>query len=1003
MNRLIVKSILVLFLSLYHFPIFAGDHIIVVDAGQSMRIGMKFPRKNSKQRPYSRQKYPYVQEIIKRYLNQISEDGSRVYMLFYHQGVVRTATREFTFDHAGNGKKAAHDHISKFQNFLGAGSFFNDKGFGFDPFSDKPMPNCIWSSLNVALENSKYFQPSDGKNPAVYPAILLISDEPDDQYGLGAWGYAKPRTIPADNARQQKLKLPLLARKNPPSPDDVILKKYPWLIDHKNATWIQVYYQDPLTDQWMGRKPIQWIPKNIKEVDDPARVAFIPPVINDNLGNIKKALPDGRRRILLKPDEELKLGAVFDNRLQEPQWRWKRGNGEFSKPIESRQLATKLKEAGVYTVRFEGKLPAGGGTLGADTIVEVALPPGPEITGIRLLKDKLGESDGYTAKVEVSATGKYKELKISIPGIEAPAAQEMAKAKDGKHIFEVRLAAPKDRKDKRETLDVTASLTPMSEEIKAKDVMEELGLTLMAPPAPEITKIELAKKILTKDDRYTAQVVVNVSGKYSKVEITKISVPGMPDIKVPAAQEMVKGKDRKHTFEVKLSPPPDDKDQKPIEKTMEVSAKLIPMAPGADPIVNPPRSLSVSLVPQIPRKPLDIAAGFRLQRKDAKGKILDIKSGDAIWVTEPDGIKVNFKNDSNATREEKVVDSKSELSHRWALNGPQDQNKTLTDYEPMDTTLQPGEYNLKLAVTENGKPKNVKVAEPVKFVIRRVEAKSGIKEFKGEKYDAQMGDPVQFQADWTGPEGAKFKWEFGDGKTSAEQNPKHTYQKATGEKPFEAKVTVTMPDGTVLPPATVSSKVFVTKPTIAAKPLAGESWPGEAVKLALRDDQLKDVEAVTWFVDGKEIQGDPKKNFEAAHVFTRPGENDVKFTVKKKNLKEPLESKMKVQVRSVEPVVQNPIKKVFIGENITLNVGNKLENGAPVPFPKGHEVTYLDPDGKPMDPKNMFFKTKGVKEIAVEVKLPGAKGTPFRSTEKVKIQVQDIDPKIKIIPPKQAP
>ena len=992
MKHLAIKLFLILFLSQFQASLFAGDHIIVVDAGASMKQFMTV--KNRFGRSVKRQKIEHVSAIMDNYLIQIPEDGSRVYILMYSEGIILKGTKEFKFDAAGSGKRAAREHVSKFKSFLGNPIFIDDI---INIGKDKPAPNQIWSSFQKALEfaeRNKYYQPAAEGAPATYPAIVLITDEPDDNFGLGAWGYAQPKRTAEDIKRERRAEG---TRKRPASPDDVILKRYPWIKDHTNATWIQVYYQDPLTNQWQGRKPIQWFPKTDAEVKIKP---VTPPVINDNLGNIKKALPDGRHRILLKPDEELKLRAVFDNRLQEPQWRWKRGNGDFSKPIESRQLATKLKEAGVYTVRFEGKLPAGGGTLGADTIVEVALPPGPEITGIRLLKDKLGESDGYTAKVEVSTTGKYKELKVSIPGIEALAAQEMAKAKDGKHIFEVRLAAPKDRKDKRETLDVTASLTPMSEEIKAKDVMEELDLTLMAPPAPEIATIDLAKKVLTRDDNYTAQVVVNVTGKYSKVEITKISVPGMPDIKVPAAQEMVKGKNGKHTFEVKLSPPPDDKDQKPIEKTLEVSARLIPMAPGADPIVNPTRSLSVSLVPQIPRKPLDIAAGFRLQRKDAKGKILDIKSGDSIWVTKPDGVKVNFKNDSNATREEKVVDSKSELSHRWALNGPQDQNKTLTDYEPMDTTLQPGEYTLKLAVTENGKPKNVKVAEPVKFVIRRVEAKSGIKGFKGEKYDAQMGAPVQFQADWTGPEGAKFKWEFGDGQTSAEQNPKHTYQKATGEKPFEANVTVTMPDGTVLPPATVASKVFVTKPTIATKPLTGESWPGEAVKLALRDDQLKDVEAVTWFVDGKEIQGDPKKNFEAAHVFTKPGENDVKFTVKKKNLNEPLESKMKVQVRSVKPVVQTQVKKVFVGESITLNVGNKLENGAPVPFPKGHEVTYLAPDGKPMDPKKMFFGTPGEKEIGVEVKLPGARNAPFRSADKVKIQVQDIIPKIKIAPPK---
>ena len=194
-------------------------------------------------------------------------------------------------------------------------------------------------------------------------------------------------------------------------------------------------------------------------------------------------------------------------------------------------------------------------------------------------------------------------------------------------------------------------------------------------------------------------------------------------------------------------------------------------------------------------------------------------------------------------------------------------------------------------------------------------------EFNGDQFTTQMGSPVPFALDWTGPAGTKFEWDFGDGKKSAEQNPKHSYQAATAaDKPVRARVTATLPDGQKQV-SVVGSTITVTKVLVKALALPERAWPGEAVKLLLQEGELQDVEKVTWIVDGKEVPGDPKQKFELAHTFVKPGAQKVAFRVKKKNIEREISGQASVNVRAVQPEITQ-VQEVFIGQPIPVAVAN---------------------------------------------------------------------------------
>ena len=61
-------------------PAEAGDHIVVVDSGQSVRTSLDM--KNRFGRDVKRQKLPLIEAQVRQYLTQIPNDGSRVFIVY---------------------------------------------------------------------------------------------------------------------------------------------------------------------------------------------------------------------------------------------------------------------------------------------------------------------------------------------------------------------------------------------------------------------------------------------------------------------------------------------------------------------------------------------------------------------------------------------------------------------------------------------------------------------------------------------------------------------------------------------------------------------------------------------------------------------------------------------------------------------------------------------------------------------------------------------------------
>ncbi|HCU86057.1 MAG TPA: hypothetical protein DGP39_00905 [Verrucomicrobiales bacterium] len=431
------------------------------------------------------------------------------------------------------------------------------------------------------------------------------------------------------------------------------------------------------------------------------------------------------------------------------------------------------------------------------------------------------------------------------------------------------------------------------------------------------------------------------------------------------------------------------------ETTVDVQpvqvAKVEPVNPEPPKPVNP-KLPPVKPVPPKPMPKLEIAAAVRVQVREADGELRDVKPDEVLWATEADGRQVQFTNETKATRGGQPV--ANVLDFAWTLGGVQPGEVGVP--MPAARALKPGRYTIDLNATEMGNVKNLAQASPVRFEIRSTTAAARIVNFNGDQFTTQMGSPVPFALDWTGPAGTKFEWDFGDGKKSAEQNPKHSYQAATAaDKPVRARVTATLPDGQKQM-SVVGSAITVAKVLVKALVLPARAWPGEAVKLLLPEGELQDVEKVTWIVDGKEVPGDPKQKFELAHTFVKPGAQTVVFRVKKKNIEKEIAGQTSVNVRAVQPEIAAQVQEVFIGQPIPVAVANAAAAKGEPAFPKGHTVQVIGPAGKVLAADRVVFAEPGEKELGVKVTLPGAPGQPFAAAKKVKVLVKGITPRIGI-------
>jgi chitodextrinase len=104
-----------------------------------------------------------------------------------------------------------------------------------------------------------------------------------------------------------------------------------------------------------------------------------------------------------------------------------------------------------------------------------------------------------------------------------------------------------------------------------------------------------------------------------------------------------------------------------------------------------------------------------------------------------------------------------------------------TEQNPTHAYSEVGEYNVTLTVTDD--IGNTTYDEAIAYIYYEFEVDAG------DEYDGIVGEPVQFNGNASGGmEPYTWYWDFGDGNTSTEQEPEHTYASAGN---YTATLTVT--------------------------------------------------------------------------------------------------------------------------------------------------------------------------------------------------------------------
>jgi chitodextrinase len=120
-----------------------------------------------------------------------------------------------------------------------------------------------------------------------------------------------------------------------------------------------------------------------------------------------------------------------------------------------------------------------------------------------------------------------------------------------------------------------------------------------------------------------------------------------------------------------------------------------------------------------------------------------------------------------------------------------------TEQNPTHAYLEVGEYNVTLTVTDD--IGNTTYDDAIAYIYYEFEVDAG------DEYDGIVGEPVQFNGNASGGmESYTWYWDFGDGNTSTEQEPEHTYALAGN---YSAILTVTDDIGNT---ASDDADVFIT-------------------------------------------------------------------------------------------------------------------------------------------------------------------------------------------------
>jgi PKD repeat protein len=199
--------------------------------------------------------------------------------------------------------------------------------------------------------------------------------------------------------------------------------------------------------------------------------------------------------------------------------------------------------------------------------------------------------------------------------------------------------------------------------------------------------------------------------------------------------------------------------------------------------------------------------------------------------------------------------------HNWDFGD----GSTSTDVNPSHTFRNPGVYTVRLRVQGPGGNSNVS---------REISVQSPTAPVAGFIQDVTVGPSpltVRFTDQSTGNITSR-RWNFGDGETSAETSPRHTFQ-AVGT--YNVILTVTGPGGS----SSVTRQITVQNPSVPA-PLAGlvTSATGGDAPLTIQfdaSDSSGQIDTYNWnFGDGQTGTGQV-----VTHTYTSPGTYQATLTV----------------------------------------------------------------------------------------------------------------------------
>ena len=211
-----------------------------------------------------------------------------------------------------------------------------------------------------------------------------------------------------------------------------------------------------------------------------------------------------------------------------------------------------------------------------------------------------------------------------------------------------------------------------------------------------------------------------------------------------------------------------------------------------------------------------------------------------------------------------VADGRSIQAYAWDFGdgSPVGQGQTTTH-----TYAQAGDYEVKLTVTDNTgaagtttKPVTVKAPHARPEAVIKSDVTGLAVAFDGT--DSTTSDDADID---------DYAWTFGDGKTSTDAKPTHTYASAGT---YDVSLTVTDSEGAVSEATTKSVTVEHADPVAAFETSTSELTVSVDASQSSASDDADLTYAWSWGDDSSDGSGKT-----ATHTFTEPGQYDVELTV----------------------------------------------------------------------------------------------------------------------------